>query len=404
MSVIKQPVSLSSQQFAENKLAYYRWLREEAPVHCGRISIMKVYFVSRYEDCVQVLKDPRLVRNRTTATGGRRTPIPLPKWLALLATSMIQADGDEHRRLRNLVHQAFTPSRIRALSGRIESLSHQLLDQVDGKGTVNLMEQYARPLPVAIIAELMGLSVDEVPHFVKYMETLTTGFTGWRLISAILWKLPQALTYVRGLIDRKRADPGDDILTGLIEAEEQGDRLTDDELIAMVFLLVVAGHETTVHLISNSVATLTANPSQLSQLLSTPDLWDSAVEELLRFYGPIHATKPNYACEDIELHGVTIPKKSPVMPLLGAANFDPAVFENPESFDIQRSPNKHLSFGHGVHFCLGAALARMETQIALRVLWERYPSIKLAVPADQLRLVAMPGWHRYQGLPVKLEG
>ena len=173
--------------------------------------------------------------------------------------------------------------------------------------------------------------------------------------------------------------------------------------MSMVFLLVVAGFETTSHLVTNSVATFLQNPAQLERFRAEPSLADSAIEECLRHSGPVHSTKPFYARKDVEWHGVSIPKGSMVMPWLGAANRDPEVFEDPETFDIGRSPNRHLAFSQGLHFCLGASLARMETRVALTRLFERYPNLRLAVPAENLDRSAMPGWHRLNALPVQLD-
>ena len=402
-ATIKQPLNLIDPDFVNNRRAYYRYLREEAPVFQAKVFILKIFVLSRYIDCVDLLRDPRFVRNRTTATGGRKSPIPLPKSLNLLTSSMILEDDPEHRRLRDLVHQAFIPRRLRALSDRIEQLTHELLDQVDTSGTVNLQEVYCRPIPVTVIAEMVGVAADEVPKLAEYMDSLANGFSGWRLIKTGLWDLPKSVKFVRDLIERKRSDPQDDILTGLIQAtDDAGDKLSEDELIAMVFLLIVAGHETTVHLITNAVVTLLTHPQQFAQLKANPDLMDTAIEEILRYNGPIHGTKLAYATEDVKLHGVTIPKGAPVMPLLGAANFDPEFFDNPDQFDITRSPNQHLGFGKGIHYCLGAPLARIETKIALQTLFERFPDMRLAVPEQELVLQKIPGWHRYASLPLSL--
>lgn len=213
--------------------------------------------------------------------------------------------------------------------------------------------------------------------------------------------MPRLVKLTHKLIAQKRVNPADDILSGLIQAEEEGDRLTEDELVAMVFLLILAGYETTVHLITNSVATLLQHPEQLAKLRADPELMPSAVEEILRFSGPVHATERCYTTEDITLHGVTIPKGELVFPLLGAANRDPAVFDNPDTFDITRTPNKHLGFGQGIHYCLGAPLARIETQIALKTLLDRNPNLRLAAP-EALRFTTVPGFHSYERLPVVL--
>ncbi|MEM7345681.1 MAG: cytochrome P450, partial [Chloroflexota bacterium] len=223
-----------------------------------------------------------------------------------------------------------------------------------------------------------------------------------KLVKTFAWDIPKAVKFCRDLIERKRANPQEDILTGLIQAEEDGDKLSEDELVAMLFLLIVAGYETTVHLITNGVQTLLTHPDQLQRLREDPTLMEIAVEEINRFNGPIQGTKLGYPTEDITLHGVTIPKGKSIMPLLGAANHDPTVFEKPEIFDVGRTPNRHLGFGQGIHYCLGAPLARIETRIALKNLIERNPNLRLAVSPEELKLQKIPGWHRYMNLPVRL--
>jgi len=226
--------------------------------------------------------------------------------------------------------------------------------------------------------------------------------SGWNLFRTFAWDLRKTVKFVRELIKVKRADPREDVLSALIHAEEEGERLSEDELIGMVFLLIFAGYETTVHLITNGVLALLEHPEQLARLRDEPQLIESAVEEILRYRGPIHGTKPGYALEDITMHGVTIPKGSPIFPLLGSANSDPDAFENPEKFDIERSPNRHLAFGLGAHFCLGAPLARMEARLAIGNLISRNPNLRLGARPEELELQNVPLWHRYQSLPVVL--
>lgn len=395
-------LNLNSKAFSNNKYAHYDWLLQNEPVHKGKLGPITVYLVSGYDDCVSVLKDPRILRNRTTVTGGSRTPFPMPNSVKLLANSMITDDGAEHRRLRGLVHKAFTPQRLRYLEDRIETMTDELLDKAEAQGEIDLRRDFALPIPVTVIAEMVGVSADEVPEFASYMTSLTDGLTGMSIAKTMLFDMPKAVKFARQLIERKRVNPGEDILSALIEAEEDGDKLTEDELVSMLFLLIIAGFETTVHLITNSVYTLLMYPEQLDRLRANPDLLDSAIEEVNRFNGPIHGTKPGYPIEDIVIRGVTIPKGKMLMPLLGAGNRDPQVFEHPDIFDIARTPNRHLGFGQGIHYCLGAPLARMETQIALRKLLDRFPDIRLAVPPSSIEVDPLPGWHRYKTMPVKL--
>ena len=249
---------------------------------------------------------------------------------------------------------------------------------------------------------MVGVTKSEAQKFANIMGTVTNGLTGMRMVRTLLWDLRPAQRFVRDLIRRKQDQPGDDILSELVGAEEEGDRLTEDELVAMTFLLMIGGFETTLHLITNAVRTLIEHPDSLGRLRAEPDLWGGAVEEIVRYRGPVHGTKLQYAAEDVVLHGETIAKGSPVMPMLAAANHDPRVFEKPEEFDITRSPNHHLGFGFGPHFCLGRQLALMETRVALEKIFSRFPNLELAVPASELQIAAMPGWHRHVSLPVSL--
>lgn len=401
----RRPLDLGSQDFADHKYDWYRWMLEQAPVCQGKVSFLKVQLVSRYDDCRLVLTDERFVRNRGRAKGkpgAGPLPFPLPKSIAAIGTSMIVQDDPEHRRLRNLVNQAFTHRVVERLSDRVEELSDELLDQLDPEGPVDLLDAYARPLPTRVIGEMLGVPREDVAHFHRSLSVLTKGLNGLSIIRSLLWDLRRTANYVRKLVDRKRESPGDDLLSALIEAEEEGDRLNEDELVAMVFLLVIAGFETTLHLITNGVRTLLEHPAQLERVRTEPDLWESAVEEIVRHRGPIHGTKLQYATEDVVLHGETIPRGGPVMPMLGAANHDPRAFEKPDAFDVARSPNHHLGFGFGMHFCLGRQLALMETRVGLTKLFERHPDLHLAVDPSELKMAAVPGWHRHESLPVRL--
>jgi len=399
----RKPINFGSREFAEQKYAAYRWMLEQAPICRGRVTVVKFHVLSRYDDCVELLRDKRFVRNRSTARGkGGRFPIPLPKALSHFASSMIVEDDPGHRRLRGLVNKAFTLRALERLTGRIESLTHELLDQA-GRGEVDLIRVYSLPIPVTVISELVGVSKQDVPQIQHSLRVLTEGLSGWSLLRTFLRDLPAASRFIAELVRRKREDPQDDILSALILAEEDGDRLTEDEIVSMVFLLMVAGYETTVHLITNGVLTLLQHPDQLERLRAEPALMDSAVEEILRHRGPVHGTKMNYATEDVSFHGVTVRKGSAVVPALAAANHDPDAFEEPEVFDVARTKNHHLAFGFGAHFCLGSQLARLETRIALATLLDRCPDLRLAVPQDQLVLQNMPFWHRYDRLPVALE-
>ena len=397
-----RPINLNSAEFNNDKFAWYEQIRENLPVHQAKVSIIKVFTIARYDDCTSILKDPRVLRNRSTITGGGRFPFPMPKAIKPIAESMIVEDDPNHRRLRELVRRAFRPQAIEVLETKIDQYSNELLDGLSLKKEFDLQSDYALAIPMRMIGDMMGLSREAIPQFKEMFSILTKGFGGWRIFRTLFWDMPDTVRFVRELIGQKRDHPGDDILTGLIEADAEGDRLTEDEIVAMVFLLIVGGYETTVHLITNGVLTLLENPEQLARLRDNPELINSAVEEILRHRGPVQSTKPGYAAEDIHLHGVTIPKGKPIMPLFGAANHDPRAFDNPQVFDIGRTPNRHLGFGHGNHFCLGAHLARAEARFGILNLLQRFPNLKLAGDPASLKLQNMPGWHRYDGLPVKI--
>jgi cytochrome P450 len=398
-----KPLNMGDAHFTNNKYEYYRYLREHMPVSKGRISVVKVNMLSRYDDCLALTKDPRFGRDKSTITGGSRMPFPVPKSVELIALSMIMEDDPKHRRLRNLVQKAFSPKALASMEGRIEGITHQLMDEALAVGQVNLQQQYALQIPVTVIGEMVGVTAEEMPQLQKSLRVLTNGLSGWNIFRTIAWDLRQASKYMRSLIVKKRQNPADDILTALIEAEEEGDRLTEDEIVSMLFLLIIAGYETTVHLITNGVQALLTHPDELARLRQHPEHMGSAVEEILRFCGPVHGTKMNYAKEDVEIAGVVIPKGEAVIPLLGSANHDAKVFDDPETFNITRDPNRHLSFSQGNHFCLGAFLARMETKIALRTLLERSPNLRLAVPPEDLKMQSLPFWHRHDGLPVYVD-
>lgn len=393
---------LGGKAFHSDKQALYERMRATGSVCRARISILKLQVFTRYEDCVAMVKDPRFVRDRAAAGIGRRTPFPVPRSVALVAESMITSDDPQHRRLRALVNQAFKPAAVARLAANIEAITHELLDAAESKGEVDLLQSYGVPLPSTIIRQMLGIPKEDMPDFARILSTTTRGFSGLRMIRSLVWDLPAAVRFVREMIARKRCEPGDDMLTSLLAAEEGGDRLSEDEVVAMTFLLIVAGYETTSHLIANGTVALLDHPEALERLRADPSLWKGAVEEILRYASPIQASKPAYATEEISWGDAVIARGAMVMPLYGSANLDPEAFESPETFDITRDPNHHLGFGHGMHFCLGAQLARLETQIALRNLVERNPNLRLGVARESLEFETMPGWHRHRAVPVVL--
>ena len=283
-------------------------------------------------------------------------PLPLPRTIEALTKSMIYEDDPEHRRHRNLVNQAFTVRRVGAFEPRVEAIAADLLDSLEGRiaktpgHEVDLLDTYARWVPMRVIAEMVGVHPAEAAELDRGLTALSKGLSGARFLKTLLWDIRHTGRFIRRLIDRKRVEPGNDLLTALIEAEEDGARLTTDELVAMVFLLIIAGLETTEHLIANGIRFWLESPEVRARVENDPERWPGAMEELVRLHGPVLATKPVRPMEDLEIAGVPIERGSMIMPMLGAANRDPAVFDDPLRFDETRSPNPHLGFGFGPHF------------------------------------------------------
>ncbi len=395
------PIILDSPEFLADPFPFYDRLRREAPVYRTSLSYLgdtDIYVLSRYADCVELTTDPRFRRIVEGAP-----PLPIPDSLKLISTdTMIFKDDPEHLRLRKLVSKAFTPKAVARLADRAEEVTNELLDGFTRGQTIDLVTDYALPIPVTVISEMVGVPDGERTQFHDAMNLVIDGVVKYGIEQAAA-EMTGVIDYVRRLIERRRDDPAEDILTGLLHPADDGDRLSDDEILAMVFLLVSAGYETTYTVIANGVAALLTHPDQLARLKAQPDLIAPAVEEILRYTGTIGGTKPNFASEDVELRGVPIPRGAIVIPLLASANRDPEAFENPDTFDITRSPNFHLAFSKGQHFCLGANLARMEIRVAIANLIRRFPDLRLAVDPDELEFVQLPFWRRLNALPVTLD-
>ena len=291
----------------------------------------------------------------------------------------------DHTRLRTLVHKAFTPRLIENMQERIRSLADELLDAVEARGRMDVIRDFALPLPTTIIAEMLGVPARDRSRFHRWSNALVSSTSS---LWGTLKTLPHVMAFLRyigKLVKARQAAPKEDLASALVMAHEAGDRLSEDELVAMIFLLLVAGHETTVNLIGNGVLALLEHTGQMERLRDDPGLIRPAVEEFLRYDPPVHLASERYAREDVTLGGVTIARSEMVHPLLGSANRDELQFVRPDDLDIAREPNRHVAFGQGVHYCLGAALARMEGQIAVNTLLRRMPELRLAVPRHALR-------------------
>lgn len=350
----------------------YDKLRAAAPVFYWEK--WGIWFLTRYEDCHALLRNNRLGHG----TLGEPPPAEHPL-VKMQSNWMLFKNPPDHTRLRTLVNKAFTPRRIERLRGQIQAIANRLLNQVVAAGHMDLIADFAYPLPVTVIANMLGVPSGDYPLFHAWSNDIarTLDLTDETAVYERGATAAAALTaYLQTLIAERRADPQDDLLSALAAAEEAGDRLNEDELYATCALLLIAGHETTINLIGNGTLALLNQPDQLKKLKHNPDLIKSAVEELLRYDSPVQMTS-RIALETVTGTGYVFEKGQEVFFMLGAANRDPAKFKNPHRLDITRAPNNHLAFGGGIHYCLGAPLARLEGQIAIKTLLERLPTLKL---------------------------
>ncbi len=379
---------LVSPQFNANPYPFFARLRAEAPVQQVMLPGMPpAWLVTRYEDVLAALKDRRFVKDRLNAVpaGGSVKQPWVPGFVKPLTRNMLDLDAPDHTRLRTLVHKAFSPRTIEQMRARIQTLTDELLDAVEDRGGMDLIRDYALPLPTTIIAGMLGVPVEDRHRFHRWSSAIVaTNPSTLGMIRAIP-NIIAFLRYIRRLVKARRRDPGDDLVSALVQAEEAGDQLSEDELVSMVFLLLVAGHETTVNLIGNGVLALIGHPDQLESLREDPERIGLAVEELLRFCGPLKVATERYAREDSAIAGTTIPQGELVYLGLASANRDEQQFDDPDRLDVTRTPNRHLAFGQGVHFCLGAPLARLEGQIAIDTLLRRTRDLRLSVPHEALK-------------------
>jgi cytochrome P450 len=372
-------------EFVADPYPTYHRLRAEDPVHHSPLGF---WVLTRYPDVMAMLRDPRLIKEPIAAFVAARFGLAGPP--PGLGLSMLDRDPPDHTRLRGLVSKAFTPKALESLRPHIQGIVDDLLEHAVRNGEMDLIEEFAYPLPVRVICEMLGVPVKDHERFKGWGLDIARGLdaimlppdsevgqrsvTGRRALAA----------YFRELIAERRAAPRDDMLSALIAAEEAGDKLDEEELLATCILLLVAGHETTVNLIGNGTLALLRHPDQLRKLRERPALIGTAVEELLRFDGPVQRTA-RIPSEEITIGGQTIGKGEMVMPFLGAADRDPTQFPDPDLLDITRTDNRHIAFGMGIHFCLGAPLARMEGQIAINTLLARLPKLALATDRPQFR-------------------
>ena len=354
----------------------YDRMRDKDPVH--RMRLMDAWVLTRYEDVDMVLRDHRRFFKDDSDERYR---------------SMLNSNPPDHTRLRSLVAKAFTPRAVFELQPRIERMVDELLQDLEGRDRFDLIESFAFPLPVTVIAEMLGVPAEDMDRFKDWsndlaltIEPILTDEQSRRIQQAT----DELFEYFEGIIEQRRREPRDDMMTALINAEEEGDRLTHHELLSTLMLLLVAGNETTRNLIGNGTLALLNNPDQLKRLRDNPDLLDSALNELLRYDSPVQLDG-RIVREEVEIDGHRIHPGQRVICAIGAANRDPAVFAEPGVLDIGRKENSHIAFGRGIHYCLGAPLAMLEGRIAFSSLLDRFPSMKLVAEPEFREQVVLRG-------------
>ncbi|MEV6555177.1 cytochrome P450 [Nocardia sp. NPDC051756] len=378
-------------EFFRTPYAFYRQLRSDGPAHKIRLpNGVRAWLVVDYDAAKEVLRHPDIRKDPNTAAGAEARHSASGDSGVTSANRrssyhLLNADPPRHARLRKLVTPAFAPARMAALEARVVSIADELLDRIAAAGAarVDLLEEYAFPLPITVICELLGVPVEDREQFREWSTAVVD----------VSMSEPQAMrTATDALVDyfdrlvalRRTRGLGDDLISHMLTASEDGDRLSLDELISMAFLILVAGHETTVNLIGNTVLTLLTDPPRYRALRADPDTVAPLIEEVLRHNGPVNIATLRYTNAPITLGGTDIPAGELVLVALGSANRDERHFTDPATFDPDR-PANHIAFGHGIHYCLGAGLARMEARVALTRLVARFPDLRLAVGADELR-------------------
>jgi cytochrome P450 len=402
-----EPIELG-EDFLADPHALYRVLRDERPVARAVTPLgLRVWLVARHADAREALNDPRLSKD-----GGRfmelldRHSVAPDKRMAFadsLAGHMLNSDPPDHTRLRKLVNRAFTVRSISRMRPRIEAIAHALADDMEarataGDGSVDLLDTFAFPLPMTVICELLGVPDGERDAFRRWSNTLLSAGTAQERGAAGA----AMAEFLARLVADKATNPGDDMLSAIVQATDDADRLSPREATSMAFLLLVAGHETTVNLIGNGVLALLTHPEQLAELRADPGLTPAAVEEFLRFDGPVNLATLRYTTEPVTIGGTGIPAGEVVMVALTAANRDAERYPEPDALDLHRDTGQHVAFGYGIHHCLGAPLARLEGEIAFRTLLDRFPDLALAAEPETLAWRSSTLIRGLTSLPVRI--
>ncbi len=378
---------LFSRDFKACPHATFATMRRDDPIYGHRDrNGQTMWYVTRYEDVVAIMRDPRFIKDvsRVNPNHGKRTPT-LTK---AINQNMLFSDPPDHTRLRSLVNQAFTPRRVEQMGPAIQATCNQLIDQFITEGTTDLIASYALPLAVIVISDLLGVPESDREHVAEWSQSIISPGGRGLKSSERKRQMRRFVDYLDAMFTSRQKQPQDDLVSALVQAEEAGERLNAQELSSMVALLLVTGHETTVNLIGNGVLALLQHPDQLAKLRDNRDLAESAVEELLRFDGPVETSTTRWVGENLEYGGYQMRKGDIMRVVITSANRDETVFDDPDTLDLTREANRHLQFGMGIHYCLGAPLARLEGRIGIMTLLDRLPQLALV---DSAELSFRPG-------------
>ncbi|MGO4685942.1 cytochrome P450 family protein [Hyphomicrobium sp. 2TAF46] len=394
-------IDITSQEFFRDPAAAVARLRAMGPVVEIHFPIVgKVWVTTTYEITGRVLKDSETftLRKNGGAVAGLRWW--MPRVVRSVSNNMLTMDEPDHTRLREIVDEAFRRRAVLDMEPRIRAITDTLANELFAGGSpADVVDRYSRRVPLAVICEVLGLPQADRPRFMAW----TNSFTRLTNVMGFFGLIPAMISmkrYLEGQLDVARANGGEGLIAELVRVEKEGGRISRDEMVSMVFLLLGAGTETTTHLISGSVFELLRNPERRDWLEKDWSRINLAIEEFLRFVSPVQFSKPRYIRKDIELGGIRLPAGDKIMAMIVAANMDPAVSEHPEVLDLDRRPNRHIAFGSGIHFCLGHQLARIEGKCALQALLTRWPKLELAVPETEIRWRARPGIRAIASLPV----
>ncbi len=359
-----------------------------------------IWFVSSYEDVEGLLKaDKIFLRDFTSVSeDGNQQGNDVQ---GLVENHMLNKDGEDHRRLRSLVSKAFTPRLVEEMRPHIQEIADGLVSGLRERGEMEFISEYAYQLPTIVIAEILGIPPEDRNRFKEWSHAFVSPALDPETQARHGRLIGEFVEYLRQLFMARRKSPKLDLVSALIAAEEGGDRLSEQELFSMVVLLIVAGHETTVNLLGNAVLALLTHPESLAELTAHPEWMAQAVEEFLRYDGPVERALVRFVAADVEFKGRKLRKGEFVIALLSGANRDPSMFEAPEDLDIHRAHNNHIAFGKGVHYCLGAPLARLEAEIGLNTLLQSLPNLRLAAAQDELKFKTVPMFRGLEALPLK---